>query len=155
DPSQITYNIIDYPTKGLIYDNGQFAHSFTQADINAGHVAYQAYMQAGVSSEIHDAFSYVVSDPSFRHTATTSASLNIEPLPPPPTTSQPYVDTNSFQVVPEGGQIFVTGNRFSVQNLHVTDPNPNFPSYYTGTSKDIAIVYTIVQGPTHGRLVWN
>ena len=154
DPSQVTYNIIGYPTMGAILNGGQLAHSFTQADVNAGRVTYQSSQQNGVTSELTDSFSYVVSDPSFRQSATTTATLKIEPLPPPPAGSQPYVDTNSFQTVPEGGQIFVTGNRFSVQNLHVTDPNPNIPSIYTGSSKDMIIVYTVVQGPSHGQLVW-
>ena len=154
DPSLISYSIIGYPTKGFIYDNGQLAHSFTQADINAGRVVYQAAMQAGLTSEITDTLTYVVSDPSFRQSPITSASLKIEPLPPPPQTSQPFVDTNVFQTVPEGGQIFVLGNRFSVQNLHVTDPNPNFPSSYTQTIKDFSITYTVVSPTKHGQLVW-
>ena len=66
DPSLITYNITNYPLEGVIYDNGQLAHSFTQADINAGHVTYQSYMQNGVSSEITDSLTYFVSDPSGR-----------------------------------------------------------------------------------------
>ncbi len=38
--------------------------------------------------------------------------------------------------------------------MHVTDNNPNIPSVYVGSAKDSVIVYTIVQGPTHGKLVW-
>ncbi len=157
DPSLISYNITSYPTQGALYLNGQLAHSFTQADINAGRVAYLSYMQAGLSSEATDALTYIVSDPSYRQTAPTTVNLKIEPLPPPPTTSQPYIDINSFQTVLEGGQIFVTGVNPSYapniqSNLHVTDPNPNDP--YTGSSRDSAIVYTIVQGPTHGQLNW-
>jgi Ca2+-binding RTX toxin-like protein len=155
DPSLITCNITGYPTKGIIYDNGQLANSFTQADINAGRVVYQSSMQAGLSAEATDTLTYVVSDPSYRQSPVTTVALAIEPLPPPPQTSQPFIDTNSFPVVPEGGQIFVLGNRFSVQDLHVTDPNPNFPNFYTQTAKDSSVVYTVVQDPAHGQLVWN
>lgn len=154
DPSLITYNITSAPTKGFFYNHGQLAHSFTQADVNAGQVAYQAAVQAGLLSEMIDTFAYVVSDPSFRQTPVTTALFKIEPLPPPPQTSQPYIDINFFPTVSEGGQIFVTGNRSTVQDLHVTDPNPNFPSFYTQTSKDSSIIYTIVQGPSHGKLEW-
>jgi 20S proteasome alpha/beta subunit len=154
DPSQITYTITGSPTLGTILDNGQFADSFTQADINAVHVVYQAGFPGNLASETTDSFTYVVSDPSFRQSGPITASLKIEPLPPPPQGTQPFVDINSFQTVPEGGQIFVTGNRFSVQNLHVADPNPNFPSFYTQSVKDASIVYTVVQGPAHGELVW-
>jgi hypothetical protein len=156
DPSQITYNITNYPTQGVIYNNGQLAHSFTQADVNAGRVVFQSALQAGLSSEITDTLTYVVSDPSYRQSPVTAAVLKIEPPPPPPQTSEPYVDINSFEAVPEGGQIFVLGNRFSVQNLHVTDPNPNFPPIYqVGSAIDQAIIYTVVNPPTHGELIWE
>jgi hypothetical protein len=154
DPSELTYNITKGSLDGVILDSGQVASSFTQADINAGRVVYQSGYVPGLTSPETDTFSYVVSDPSFRESAVSTASIQIEPLPPPQQTQQPYIDTNYFPTVPEGGQIFVLGNRFSTQDLHVTDSNPNFPSYYTGSSKDSSIIYTVVQGPSHGELEW-
>ena len=83
DPSQISYEITGYPTQGFIYDNGQLARSFTQADINSGHVVYQASVQPGLASETTDTLTYVVSDPSFRWSPVTTVPLKIEPLPAP------------------------------------------------------------------------
>jgi hypothetical protein len=155
DPSEITYTVTSDPVDGEILVGGQFARSFTQADIDAGRVFYQSAAQANLTNQITDTFTYVVSDPSFNQTRATAASVNIEPLPPPPQTEEPYVDIDYFPVVPEGGQIFVLGNRFSVQDLHVTDPNPNFPPIYqTGSAIDQAITYTVVTPPAHGQLIW-
>ena len=151
DPSQISYEITGYPTQGFIYDNGQLARSFTQADINSGHVVYQASVQPGLASETTDTLTYVVSDPSFRWSPVTTVPLKIEPLPAPIQSNQPYVDTNAFPILMEGGQEFVTANM-----LHITDNNPNIPPpvLYIGSAKDTAITYTVVQGPSHGKLEW-
>jgi hypothetical protein len=150
DPSQISYTILTAPSKGVILDNGQLAHSFTQADVDAGLVSYQSSMQAGLSAITTDSFSYEVSDASFRYSPIATVSLEINPLPAPPQTSEPYVDTLSIPTLSQGGQEFITGD-----DLHVTDPNPNIPpAYQVGSGVDQAITYNVVTPPVHGELVW-
>jgi T5SS/PEP-CTERM-associated repeat protein len=82
--------------------------------------------------------------------ATVTSTINVYPSSPP-IGDQPYVDTNAFSTVEQGGYIEV-----SLSDLEVTDPNPSFPSYFYGTSLiNSAITYTIVQGPQHGTLTWD
>jgi hypothetical protein len=77
------------------------------------------------------------------------STIDVYPSAPPPG-EQPYVDTNAFPVIPPGSFLFITGN-----DLHVTDPNPSFPTDYNTTLINSAITYTVVQAPEHGLLVWD
>jgi hypothetical protein len=80
--------------------------------------------------------------------AAVTSTIDVWPSTPP-ANKQPYIDTDTFPVVAQGSRIFITGS-----DLHVTDPNPSFPTFFDSTSVSSAVTYTILQGPQHGVLQW-
>jgi hypothetical protein len=57
--ASVTYSITTAPTKGVVQVGGVAATTFTQADINAGHVSY---MHTSGSDDAFDRFTFSVSD---------------------------------------------------------------------------------------------
>ena len=142
-PAQLTYRVLSLPTSGSIRLNGvalAYFDSFTQADVNAGHVTF---VHSG-GEDFNDVFTYSVSDGS-TETAVRNFTLTITPQNDTPTA------TNGSRIFgPEGSSITITP-----ANIVLTDADNSASDNETGYAVDNTLRFQITGNVTHGSLTLN
>lgn len=127
----VTYAITSGPSHGTVTRNGSPATTFTQADIDAGRVAYEH----DGSEEASDSFEFTLSDGGENGVQPASGTFSIEVMP---VNDDPVIDTNAGVTVDEGGTVVL-----STSELSTSDPD-NDPS---------GLTYTVVTAPLAGNVL--
>jgi hypothetical protein len=130
-PVQLTYNVTVGPGNGqleLTTTPGVAITSFTQAQIDAGQVAY---VHGGSFTAI-DSFTFTVSDAAGGNIGVTTFGFTVTPV-----NSSPTLSTNVASTVVQGLTDIVTASELQVIDLD------NTPAQ---------LAYTLTTGPLNGRL---
>jgi hypothetical protein len=127
-PENLTYGLVTAPSHGTLLLNGAAATSFTQADIDAGHVAYQ---ENGDLAK-NDSFTFTVSDP---------AGNQIGP--------EPF----RIAILDHTGQVVATSDTLSVSVGGDAGFNPFLLDTVALGSTPEQMTYTLLIPPGHGLIL--
>lgn len=131
-PHTFHYELVQAPRKGNLQLQGtrlSDGQSFSQSDLQAGHVTYRATMRTSEAAD--DSFRFrVLSPPHFSPLYTFPIHIGGDPNAP--------VLTNVLLIVPEGGEGVLSADHLFVKSL-------NSASY----------LYEVMEQPHHGRLAWK
>nr|WP_275445887.1 MULTISPECIES: cadherin-like domain-containing protein [unclassified Halomonas] len=140
-PSEVVYTLTSVPNDGKLLLNGialTIEQTFTQADINAGHVSIQASSQIEIEH-----FEFSVSDGT---TSVPGHSFQVQTyvpppvLPPPPASQPPIVEANFTLPVLVGDTLVLNDSMLRTVDL---DTSPS------------DLVYTLTGLPDDGKLLLN
>jgi hypothetical protein len=142
-PANLVYRLLTVPTGGVLLLNGKALNqfdSFTQADVNNGHLQYQ---DLG-GEDFIQSFQFTISDGD-KVTATQTFSISVTPENDTPTASL----GNQTPAVSEGGTVTID-NRYIV--LSDSDSQGDLPDASTPFANTNVLSFTIEGNVAHGKL---
>lgn len=142
----LTYTITSGPSSGVIELNGSTASSFTQADIDAGRVAYR---HTGGESET-DSFSFSLADGGENGAGQATGIFNVSISL---TNDPPVIDTNTGATVDEGVPHVLTTDELSASDVDNTADQLTFTIETPPVNGTIEVGGSSVTSFTQAQLV--